>query len=109
MSYPRYKKKSYFYKLDNFTLKRVPDKSYLGALFSEDLKFSGHISNVTKKANSTIGFLRRNLRYCPSSVSERPIFPLSDLSWSMDAPSGTPTYKKTLINWRECNAKPFVL
>jgi hypothetical protein len=24
-----------------------------------------HISNITKKANSTIGFLRRNLQHCP--------------------------------------------
>jgi hypothetical protein len=24
-----------------------------------------HISNITKKANSTIGFIRRNLQHCP--------------------------------------------
>ena len=58
-------KSSYFYKLDNVILKHVPNNPYLGVLFSEDLKFSDHINNVTKKANSTIGFLHRNLRYCP--------------------------------------------
>ena len=58
-------KSSYFYKLDNVILKHVPNNPYLGVLFSEDLKFSDHINNVTKKANSTIGFLRRNLKHCP--------------------------------------------
>ena len=24
-----------------------------------------HITNIVKKANSTLGFLRRNLKYCP--------------------------------------------
>ena len=56
---------SYFYKLNNTILKHVSDNPYLGVLFSADLKFSNHINNITKKANSTIGFLRRNLKHCP--------------------------------------------
>ena len=31
----------------------------------EDLKWKEHINNVTKKASSTLGFLRRNLQHCP--------------------------------------------
>ena len=37
---------------------------YLGLTISEDLQWKTHITNITKKANSTLGFLRRNLKYC---------------------------------------------
>ena len=30
-----------------------------------NLKWKTHINNICKKANSTLGFLRRNLRHCP--------------------------------------------
>ncbi|KAI8513949.1 hypothetical protein Bbelb_082730 [Branchiostoma belcheri] len=35
---------------------------YLGILISQDLKWSTHINTLTSKANSTLGFLRRNVR-----------------------------------------------
>ena len=38
----------------------------IGILFSQDLKWGDHIAKICKKANSTVGFLRRNLRNCPS-------------------------------------------
>ena len=44
---------------------RVQDNPYLGITFSEDLKWKNHINNIAKKANSTLGFLRRNLHHCP--------------------------------------------
>jgi hypothetical protein len=37
---------------------------------SEDLKWTTHITNVAKKANSTLGFLRRNLRICPKECKK---------------------------------------
>ena len=42
----------------------MKNNPYIGILFSEDLKWTDHITKITKKANSTLGFLRRNL-YCP--------------------------------------------
>ena len=56
---------SYMYSLDNTILKSVPNNPYLGVLLSSDLQWSDHINKITKKANSTLGFLRRNLRRCP--------------------------------------------
>ena len=35
---------------------------YLGILLSQDLKWTPHINSITAKANSTLGFLRRNIR-----------------------------------------------
>jgi len=58
-------KSQYFYSLDNEILQRVASSPYLGIQFSEDLKWQTHISAVSKKASSTLGFLRRNLRNCP--------------------------------------------
>ena len=53
------------YKLDGHTLKQVPSNPYLGVQIQEDLKWKEHINNVTKKASSTLGFLRRNLQHWP--------------------------------------------
>ena len=56
---------THFYSLNNHILKQVEEKPYLGLTFTENLKWSSHITKITKKANSTIGFLRRNLKSCP--------------------------------------------
>ena len=53
------------YKLDGHTLEQVPSNPYLGVQIQEDLKWKEHINNVTEKASSTLGFLRRNLQHCP--------------------------------------------
>ena len=60
-------KKSYYYQLSSHILQQVDTNPYLGVTFSEDLKWSSHITKITKKANSTIGFIRRNLKHCPES------------------------------------------
>lgn len=50
------------YSLRGHVLKRVTKAKYLGVTFSENLSWSTHINNITAKANSTLGFLRRNLQ-----------------------------------------------
>ena len=61
---------SYFYKINDQILKRVETNPYLGITFSEDMKWTTHINSITKKANSTLGFLRRNLRFCPKECKK---------------------------------------
>ena len=41
---------------------------YLGITISNDLKWNKHVSNITSKANSTLGILRRNLRLSSHTV-----------------------------------------
>ena len=53
---------SHFYQLDNNILQQVSSNPYLGLTISEDLKWKTHINNISKKANSTLGFIRRNLK-----------------------------------------------
>ena len=57
-------KSDYSYTLNGTVLKSVKDNPYLGVQFSNDLSWSPHIEKTAKKANSIIGFLRRNLRNC---------------------------------------------
>ena len=63
-------KSSHFYQLDNQILKQVEVNPYLGVILLEDLKFSPHIRNITKKANSTLGFLKRKLKHCSKSCKK---------------------------------------
>ena len=56
---------SHFYELDNTILQQVTSNPYLGITLSDDLQWSTDVQNITKKANSTLGFLRRNLKNCP--------------------------------------------
>ena len=58
-------KTSHFYNLSGTILQQVPNNPYLGVQISEDLKWHTHISNITNKVSSTLGFLRRNLKSCP--------------------------------------------
>ncbi len=59
------KKKDRYYTLNNHVLQEVQDNPYLGLQISNDLKWSTHINNISKKANATLGFLRRNIRHVP--------------------------------------------
>ena len=56
---------SHFYSLNNHILQQVEENPYLGLTVTENLKWSSHITNITKNANSTMGLLRRNLKKCP--------------------------------------------
>ena len=58
-------KSSHFYNIDGHILKHTPQEKYLGVTLSDDLKWSPHINNTTKKANAVLGLLRRNLQFCP--------------------------------------------
>jgi len=66
MSFARRSPSQFFYSLDNTILKSVSSNPYLGIQLSENLKWSTHINSITKKANCSLGFLRRNLKHCPT-------------------------------------------
>ena len=58
-------KSTHFYQLGGHILQQVPDNPYLGVTLSGDLKWGSHINKISNKANSTLGFLKRNLKHCP--------------------------------------------
>ena len=73
-----------YYQLSGHVLQQVDTNPYLGVTFSDDLKWSPHITKITKKVNSTLGFIRRNLKHCPES-SRKTAFKLhwADQRWSI--------------------------
>ena len=64
-------KTSFYYQLSNSILKHVQNNPYLGILLSNDLKWDSQITAITKKANSTLSFPRRNLRRCPLACKQQ--------------------------------------
>jgi hypothetical protein len=63
---PTKPKSHFFYSLGGTILQQVEQNPYLGIQISADLKWSTHIAGACKRAGSTLGFLRRNLRNCPA-------------------------------------------
>ena len=55
---------SKFYQLNGHILQQVSEIPYLGVTIRDDLQWSSHINKITAKANSSLGFIRRNLRKC---------------------------------------------
>ena len=62
----------------------------------EDLKWKEHINNVTKKASSTLGFLRRNLQHCPRECRKTAYIALVRSIMEYDAIIWDPYNKKDI-------------
>jgi hypothetical protein len=58
------------YTLGGQILDQVDQAKYLGVLLSDELNWSPHINSMTTSANSTLGFIRRNLKQCPKELKE---------------------------------------
>ena len=50
------------YYLHNTKLEATKSAKYLGVTISDNLSWNTHINNITKTANQTLGFLRRNIK-----------------------------------------------
>lgn len=66
--------KSYEYKVNGVTLRRVSECKYLGVLFTSDLRWNRHVQEIRRKAARKLGFLRRNFGQLPSTLKERLYF-----------------------------------
>ena len=69
---------SHFYSLDNHILQQVSENPYLGVTLADNLKWRPHIQKISKNANSTMTFLRRNLKSCPEQCKNHLIYHLCD-------------------------------
>ncbi|XP_069114275.1 uncharacterized protein B0403.1-like [Argopecten irradians] len=59
------------YILHQKELQHVDKAKYLGITIQSNLKWESHISNICGKANSTLGFLCRNLKIGSTSIKEQ--------------------------------------
>jgi myo-inositol-hexaphosphate 3-phosphohydrolase len=53
-------------------LEHVTTAKYLGVSITSDMKWNQHISNICKKANNTMSFLKRNLNIKNANIKEKP-------------------------------------
>ncbi len=58
------------YTLSGFILEEVSNAKYLGINIAQDLDWSQHVSAISQRGNSTLGFLRRNLKNAPAQLKE---------------------------------------
>ena len=66
----------YTYTLVNNILEKVNNNPNLGVLISNDFKWATHINKICNRANSTIGFITRNLKIVTKNSKNLPIFSL---------------------------------
>lgn len=59
---------SHCYVIGNCNVSSVKTYKYLGVTLTQDLTWTTHITNVTNDSNRVLGYLRRNLRFCSTSV-----------------------------------------
>ena len=64
-------KRQRYYNLTGHILQQVQNNPYPGLQISDDLKWTTHITNVTKKANSTLGFLEETLNTAPKTARKQ--------------------------------------
>ena len=57
-------KSTNFSQVDGHILQQVPDNPYLGAILSDNINWNSYMSKISKKAISTLRFLKRNLKHC---------------------------------------------
>ena len=89
------------------TLEAVDHQPYLGVTLSESLNWKEHNLQVKNKANSSLGFIKRNFHSRPERVKRqayftlvRPILEYGSASWK--------PYRNYQINWFESVHAPFV-
>ena len=84
------------YSLGGLILRQVDQAKYLGITITEDLTWAPHINNIAGKANAKIGFLWRNLRFCPRELREQAYFTLVRSIIEYSASVWDPHYKKDI-------------
>ena len=78
----------------------VKEGKYLGVTISDNLSWKPLVAAATRKANNSLGFLRRNLSSCPPSVKARTYTTLVRPIIQYAAPARDP-HTRTCIDQRE--------
>ena len=61
---------SFMYELCGQVLFSAEEAQYLGVTLTSELSWSPHINSIANRANVSLGFLKRNLKHCPSQLKE---------------------------------------
>ena len=82
------------YNLHGHTLEHVPSAKYLGVTITSDLKWESHVTNISQKANKTIGFLKRYLNIYNGKIKEKAYISLVRPTVEYASPVWDPYLKK---------------
>lgn len=58
------------YQIHGTVLQHVDSSTYLGVIIADNLSWAKQVNTLAKKANSRLGFLRRNLKNCPQRLKK---------------------------------------
>ena len=94
-------KTTYKYSLHSQVLEVTKESDYIVVTISNDLIWENHISNITAKANCTIGFLSRNMHACQKEVKAAAYTTIVRPSIEYTSDVG-PIQQKTNIPTRPC-------
>ena len=77
------------YSIQGNNIREVHQVKYLGVTINNNLSWSAHTKNISSKANSVLGFLRRNFNRCPTKTKSalylslvRPILEYAVTVWA---------------------------
>ena len=89
-------------------LSSVDEAKYLGINISHDLSWSPHVQSLCSRGNSTLGFLRRNLRRCPAKLKEQSYIALVRSVLDFELRYGIPILPRISIASRRSRGKQLV-
>ena len=90
------------YNLHDHTLEHVPSAKYLGVTITSDLKWESHVTNISQKANKTIGFLKRNLNISNGKIKEKAYISLVRPTVEYASPVWDPYLQKDKYKIKMC-------
>jgi len=93
------------YTMNGIPLDTVTHYPYLGVELSSNLNWSFHIENIIGKANRSLGFIRRNLYFCPESVKieayftlVRPCLEYACSVWDLHTQKGNQSFRLRVVS-----------
>ena len=79
----------------------VHHAKYLGVTISNNVGWSTHVDNITKKSSNTLNFLPRNLKYCPKQSKEVAYFAMARSTLEYSSGVWDPISKRIFTMWKE--------
>ena len=90
---------SKLYVLCGTVLQEVRHAKWLGVTISNDLSWSTHVDNITKKSNHILNFCEKNLQYRPKQPKEVAYFAMMRSTLKYSSAVWDPISKRILTTW----------
>ena len=92
---------THLYTLCGHVLSSVQEAKCLGITLTDELSWSSHVCSIHNRANSILGFLRRNLPRCPARLKETAYITLVRSTLEYAAPVWDLIWPGIVTYWRK--------